>query len=276
MEKKTRKCKVHIGGERIVIENNGTRCKLCYEKNKQDKIKKNINKAKEIHNNKYDYSLVKYEKTTEKIIIICLEHGEFKQHIWNHLKGRGCPDCARKQKTHDKYIVVKKFTEIHGDIYDYSLVEYINDKVKVKIICKKHGVFQQNSMKHKSGQGCPSCRMSHGEQKIERFLENNQVLYEKQKKFEDCKNLNRLPFDFYLNEYEVCIEYDGEQHFEPRFENTEKSILNFEKIKKNDLIKEDFCKKNEIKLLRIPYFEKKNIEKIIEKEILKWKKIKKH
>ena len=117
--------------------------------------------------------------------------------------------------------------------------------------------------------------MSHGERDVKRYLDNNKILYESQKKFDKCKIINPLPFDFYLIDYNLCIEYDGEQHFEPRFSKSNKSVINFEKLQKSDFIKNDFCKKNDIKLLRIPYYDKKNIKDILEKEILKWEKRKK-
>lgn len=269
---RTRKCKSHPDGERIAIPNNGTRCRICYEDSKKKRVEKNIQKSMKIHGGKYDYSLTWYDKVKDKAKIICPKHGVFKQCIWNHLKGRGCPHCAREEKTDNKTGVITKFKEIHDEDYDYSLVEYVNDKVKVKIICPKHGVFEQHPMKHKTGQGCPKCRMSHGERKVKRFLDKNKVLYESQKKFSECKNLNPLPFDFYLPEFDVCIEYDGEQHFEPRFTKSKKSLSNFEKTKNNDSIKDDFCIDNNIGLLRIPYYDKDNIEIILEQEILEWEK----
>lgn len=83
-----------------------------------------------------------------------------------------------------------------------------------------------------------------------------------QKTFKDCQYRNPLPFDFYLEEYNLCIEYDGEQHFEPRFGEEE-----FEKTVVRDKIKTEFCNKNGITLLRIPYWEFKNIEKILIKKL---------
>jgi len=272
---RTRKCKLHPDGGRIIIPNNGTRCKICYEKSKKDRVEKNINKAIEVHSGRYDYSLVWYEKVKDKAKIICKKHGVFEQCIWNHLKGIGCPCCAKEEKTDDKSDAIKRFAEVHGDNYNYSLVEYVGDKTKVKIICENHGVFEQSPGKHKAGQGCPRCRLSHGEREVKRFLDNKRVLYESQKKFDECKNINYLPFDFYLPNYDMCIEYDGEQHFEPRFTISKKSDSNFKKIKENDSIKNEFCKKTNKKLLRIPYYDKKNIEAILEKEILKWEKRKK-
>lgn len=113
-------------------------------------------KAKLIHNNFYDYSLVKYIKSSSKIKIICPVHGIFEQTPNAHLSGQGCPMCSNnKISTSDEFI--KKAKNIHGNKYDYSLVEYKNNCIKVKIICHIHGEFQQKPTNHLQGQGCMLC-----------------------------------------------------------------------------------------------------------------------
>lgn len=82
------------------------------------------------------------------------------------------------------------------------------------------------------------------------------------KRFDGCKNQKKLPFDFYLNDFNIIIEYDGIQHFKPSFNEKE-----FKNIKVNDEIKNKFCKDNNIKLIRIPYWEFENIENILESVI---------
>ncbi|MFW5848008.1 MAG: hypothetical protein ACOCVF_03750, partial [bacterium] len=92
---------------------------------------------------------------------------------------------------------------------------------------------------------------SKGERQIRLFLEDNDIKYVYQKKFKNCKSTNLLPFDFYLPEYNMCIEYDGEQHFKPfRFE---KDDLKLKKRMNNDDIKNNFCENNNINLYRIKY-----------------------
>ena len=114
-----------------------------------------IERAKQAHGNKYDYSLVEYIATHKKIIICCCEHGEFLQRADSHLRGSGCPGCASTQGTTEEFI--QKAKEIHGDYYDYSLVEYTKNKNKVKIICPIHDEFEQTPDSHKRGSGCPKC-----------------------------------------------------------------------------------------------------------------------
>jgi hypothetical protein len=103
-----------------------------------------IERARKKHGDKYDYSKVNYINCSSNIIIICKKHGEFKQNTKHHLNGSNCPKCVgRHQYTADEFI--KKAKEKHEDKYDYSLTEYKTAKDKVKIICKKHGIFEQNS-----------------------------------------------------------------------------------------------------------------------------------
>ena len=123
-----------------------------------------INKANVKYNNKFDYSLVEFIDLKTTVKIICPEHGEFNQtpacHI-NTNKVYGCPKCgATKSKESlklglDKFIIKSK--TVFGELYDYSLAEYINNKTKVKLICKIHGIFEQAPNDHLRGSGCPKC-----------------------------------------------------------------------------------------------------------------------
>ena len=115
-----------------------------------------IEKAREIHGEIYDYSLVEYMNSYTKIKIICSKHGEFTQIPSNHLQRKGCEECGgtKKRTTQD---IIAEFSSIHGDKYDYSLVEYKNYDTKVKIICSKHGEFTQRPNDHLQGMGCDTC-----------------------------------------------------------------------------------------------------------------------
>jgi len=137
---------------------------------------------------------------------LCPEHGEFYQTIVDHLKF-GCKKCSRKFM--DLQLFINTANEIHNNKYDYSLVDYRNNHTKIKIICKKHGIFEQRPNDHLMKHGCPHCNESQGELKIAEYLDNNSILYERQKTFIDCKNIKKLPFDFFLPDFNICIEYDG-------------------------------------------------------------------
>lgn len=117
-----------------------------------------IKKAKNIHGDQYDYSLVEYTGSSKKVKIICPKHGVFEQVSNNHVSlKQGCPKCAGNHKLNSNSFK-NKANKIHGNIYDYSLVDYKSNKSKVKIICPIHGIFEQKPNDHISQkQGCPKC-----------------------------------------------------------------------------------------------------------------------
>ena len=225
-----------------------------------------IRRAKEIHNDKYDYSKLVYDGYRTPVRIICPIHGEFEQSVDNHLTNKsGCLKCSRDnhRMTTDKYI--EKAKKVHGDKYDYSLVDYINDKTKVKIICPVHGEFNQRPFIHLNNHGCPECSQFKGEKRITEILQKNDIRYETQKTFNGCRYKRKLKFDFYLPEYNTCIEYDGEHHFR---EVKYYGGSDFLQVSKNrDFIKNSYCKDNNITLIRIKYTEFDTIEDIINKKV---------
>jgi len=116
-----------------------------------------INKAQEIHNHKYDYSNINFTNMTTKIKIICKKHGEFEPLAGVHMRGSGCDKCSRNQSIISRKDFIECSINIHGNEYDYSKVEYINNTAKVIIICKEHGIFEQAPNSHLHGCGCPKC-----------------------------------------------------------------------------------------------------------------------
>jgi Zn finger protein HypA/HybF involved in hydrogenase expression len=258
------KCPIH--GEFNKTPNNHKNhkqgCPKCVGDKLSLKFRKEINvlikQFNKIHNNKYDYSFVNYINDRTKIKIKCPEHGIFEQIPSNHIKGVGCPICNGGVKlTLEDFI--NKSNKIHNNHYNYSLVEYENNKSKIKIICPNHGVFIKDARHHLSGGGCNICKLSKGELKIKKFLDDRNIKYIQQYKFIDCRNQKPLPFDFYLPEYNMCIEYNGEQHYKPL--NNFGGEKSFNKLKKRDGIKNSYCISNNIKLLIIKYDE--NLENVL-------------
>lgn len=212
-----------------------------------------INTFKKIHGNKYNYSLVKYRNSKTKIQIICPVHGVFEQLPHSHSKGFGCAKCADCH-VGDSENFIKNANKIHNNKYDYSKTLYKNAKTKLVIKCPEHGIFKQTPNKHLQGKGCPKCNTSKAEILIENYLIENKIKYITQHSFKNCKYKRPLKFDFYLPKHNMCIEFDGEQHFKKyRFEKNDER-LNIRK--KRDNIKTNYCKNNKIKLLRIKYDEK--------------------
>ena len=154
------------------------------------------------------------------------------------------------------YIILKaliKFLDNYGGLFN----------IKVIITCKEHGDFEQSPAHHLRGQSCPICNLSKGENKIKQLLDKMNIVYNRQHTFDKCVYKRKLQFDFYLPDYNICIEYDGIQHFKPiEFFG---GIKSFEECKEKDKIKFDHCIKNNISLLKIPYYDNANIEnKIID------------
>jgi len=149
----------------------GNGCKKCaIEKNKINKSSNTldfIKKAKKIHNNTYDYSLVDYIRCDSKIKIICKEHGIFEQTPNCHLRGYKCPNCFKI--TTEEF--VKKSEKIHKKKYIYEKTKYSGSEKKVTIKCPKHGFFEQAANNHLSGKGCGKCAGKNmtNEEIIEKF-----------------------------------------------------------------------------------------------------------
>jgi len=116
-----------------------------------------IDKARFVHGDKYDYTLVDYKNSRSKVKIICPIHGVFEKIATEHLQGKGCRLCKLKDRTHTKSTFVEKSRVVYEDKYDYSLVEYINSSTRVKIICPIHGIFEQKPVEHTRGYGCVKC-----------------------------------------------------------------------------------------------------------------------
>lgn len=115
-----------------------------------------IKKANQKHNFKYDYSLVEYKNSLLKVKIICKIHGVIEQSPARHLAGDGCVICSGRFKNTNADFI-EKANVIHRNTYDYSLIDYVNNTTKVKIICKIHGAFKMRPNNHLNGQKCPEC-----------------------------------------------------------------------------------------------------------------------
>lgn len=187
------------------------------------------------------------EKITIKNVVMGSEHSI---RVGWLLKGVGLSIVNAVDKTD---FIKKEFVLKHGDTYNYDLVHYNGKDVSVKIICPVHGIFKQTPMNHKLGSGCPTCKESKGEREIRELLINNNTDFVPQHTFDDCKHVRCLPFDFYLPEHNICIEYHGIQHYEPiEFFG---GLPKFKERQYRDKIKGVYCKNNSIPLIKIKYNE---------------------
>lgn len=189
----------------------------------------------------------------------------------NLISGKGCPKCGLKKRisaiTKTKQQFVIELSHVSPDIE--VIGDYINTNTQILCKCKNDGnewlATPSNLLK---GTGCPICNCSHGETAIKNALIKLNIDFMMQYKFVDCKKIRQLPFDFYIPKYNLCIEYDGQQHFRPvNFGgcSDEQALGLYNRTKENDLIKNRYCKENNIDLLRIKYSDFDNIENIIQK-----------
>lgn len=217
-------------------------------------IKESINK----HGIKYDYSKVDYIGNKSHVIIVCPTHGEFTQAPIKHLLADiPCLRCSYESRKKNFSDFISECHLKHNNKYDYSKCVYVDYSTKMEIICVKHGSFWQTPKSHLGyAHGCSSCNESRGEKYIRSILDRYNISYNCQHRFDDCKSIRTLPFDFYIQSLNMCIEFDGLHHYED---------THFHKVadvKKHDEIKNTWCKNNNIKLLRISYLEKENFEQI--------------
>tara|TARA_B110000977_G_C11032865_1_gene475932 strand:+ start:68 stop:1636 length:1569 start_codon:yes stop_codon:yes gene_type:complete len=141
----------------------GHECMNCTGKVKIT-LDKFLERSKEHHGDKYDYSKVKINKNVNhqsKLTIICPIHGEFKQMMMNHVSGRGCEKCSFKlisdKQSFSREDFIEKSQKVHGDKYNYDKVNYKTMVIDVIIVCKEHGDFLQQPFIHSVGSGCPKC-----------------------------------------------------------------------------------------------------------------------
>ena len=266
-----------------------------------------IKRANKVHDNKYNYSLVEYKNTHNKIKIICLKHGIFEQTPNKHLKGQGCIECSGKKKLtkkefikrankvhdnkynhiHDKVIIncpihgefeqvanshlngngckmcgyinvskkgrllkndfIKRVKKIHDNKYDYSLVKYLGIFYKVKIICPRHGTFEQTPDNHLQGKGCPKCThiVSKPEKEIGSFLDYLKVNY----KQSDRSIIKPYELDIVIPSKKLSIEFNG------KYWHSNEKILERTNGKMNaqeyHQMKTDMCNEKGYKLLHI-------------------------
>lgn len=189
------------------------------------------------------------------------------------LDGTGCPVCANEHRTNKRKKSQEQFVaelfKINPNIQ--VLGEYKNNKTKIKVKCINcNRIWYVKAGHLLEGHGCRCNRVSKGEDKISKCLDLYKIKYITEYRFNNCKYKSKLPFDFYLPDYNMCIEYDGEQHYIPvTFGGItkEQAVENLKQYQLRDDIKTIYCQDNNIKLLRIPYWEINNIEEILNKEL---------
>lgn len=227
--------------------------KQFQKENPTIKILNEFHRTKDILNFKCD--VCNYEWSTSANAVI------------NNNKFCGCPKCNRVAPVSEQEMIDR----LHKN---NSRVEYVSGYAKLLshatfrcVDCGNIWSTPANSVLQ--GRGCPKCNKSKGELKIANSLDNIGVKYEEQYSFDDCRYIRPLPFDFYIESHNIAVEFDGIQHFEPiRFDKHNKKGTpqeRFKELQKRDNIKTNYCKDNNITLIRIPYTDFDDIEDILNK-----------
>lgn len=247
---------------------------FCDECKKKIRIYNLYSKAIEACNKKgykllSDKSDIKNNVTYVKYL--CKHHGEQSMRISNLISGRNCPQCkidaAREKYKINPDEVEKRVCKCGGELINKN--DYKNQYEKNLIIlcprCKNAFTTSLVLFTQHGGQVCKECYSSEsiGEMKIRKYLEENKILFQQEKWFPDCRDVNPLPFDFYLLELNTIIEFDGRQHFEE----TNHFTYSFQTVKKHDNIKNNYCLINNINLIRIPYTEINHISEILNEKL---------
>ena len=211
----------------------------------------------------------KYITNKTPLTCKCLIDGNIWTTNFANLQRSGCPVCALKKIGDDKRYNINK---VKNELFEISpnititSKEYFRSDYKLDCVCEKGHKFKSSWDNLKQGKGCPICKQSKLEKAIYLHLTDNNINFKTQKRFDDCRAIKPLPFDFYVPELNLCIEADGIQHSEPcDWFGGEKQ---FKKQQEYDNIKNEFCKSNNINLLRIRHDEIDFIPQILEENVL--------
>ncbi len=242
---------------------------------------------------KTDYILLSDEKdyidsATNSLKYICSKHEDkgIQTISLGHLQsGRGCYYCgwevteaAHRIDPEENKLFCEQLCESKG--FEFVDVIKIENIWHIKYICKNHRdkgiqIMRKGNMTRDFIIGCPYCfqksNISKGEKTIADILTEWNINFIPQFRFEDCKDILTLPFDYYLPDNNMCIEYDGEGHYLPiQFNRSspEQAEASYKSTIKHDQIKNEYCASNNISLIRIPYYDFKNIETILYKELI--------
>lgn len=215
---------------------------------------------------------------------ICPKHkqyGEQKISLGHLMSGRGCFYCGRERTIDSKTINlnnIKPYQDLcMSKNFTFDSVYRKNGKIYINYVCNRHkniGIqtMQHQNMKRDFVNGCPYCGESNGEFQVRKILEDLQISYKPQYKFNDLKDNGFLRFDFYIGDMRKAIEFDGIQHYVPtRFNGITEERANelFKETKKHDEMKNQYCANNNIELLRIPYYDIDNVRNIVYDFILR-------
>lgn len=259
-----------------VLHDNRHQCKKCTSKKwSNDEF---LNKVKEVRGEGYIF-MEEYKGSQKNIKVKHVECG-YEYYVTPDAflnQKQQCPKCQGKIELNLE-LAKEKLSKM-AKCNDYEILDgnrNINNNYILKIKHLKCGtIFKSNySSFINNDSNCPVCKGYKNEINISNILKTNNIIFESQYKFHDCRYKNPLPFDFAIfdksGNLKFLIEYQGEHHYMPiKFGGVsdERAEIHFDMVKRNDKIKYEYCKNKNINLVLIPYTESKNIENIILKLI---------
>ena len=221
-----------------------------------------INQANLTHKEVYKYDKVNYINSHTNILITCNKHGDFPQLPTHHLKGSGCPKCGNEQTGIKSRITIEEFINqaniIHGNKYDYSKTKVKGSHKYLTVICPKHGEWDVLQTNHLSGYGCPKC-LHKAEGRICEYILKKNILIREYK-------IKTKRYDFYLPQFNLIIERDGEQHYKDS--QIRGGVIKVKDQQRNDKLKTKYAKENNFRIARLPYWLTKKEEEIEIENIL--------
>ena len=253
-------------------------CRKCIPKKISDGSKHNkaityIQKAQEVCNNN-GYELLttpeEYEGVKMQVRFICPKHGEQHMMLDNMIRGHKCRKCSYEQRgrnlAYDIENVKNNIESINGNtlLNPEEYTDTVTRNLRIRCSCGRVFTTSYTNYRKANVNRCPSCAqsISVAENKIMHYLDDQHISYVREKRFIDCRDKKALPFDFYIPSRNLVIEYDGKHHYQPI-----QNRGSFETIIQHDKIKDDYCKRNGIDILRIPYWDTKDMVKIIENKL---------
>lgn len=244
-------------------------CSKCVKLSQTFSKETFIQKSTERHGHKYEYLFDTYTSLSHIYEFKCNLHDFiFLQNGQKHLQGEGCEKCKRSGRKDINWLqslAKNNFGECLSTVYSGS-----NNKVKYNWKCELGHVWTSTAGNISKGKWCPTCKESKGERRISKYLQSVGLVintdFFREHKFDKCIYKKRLPFDFYIPKLNMCIEYDGIQHFKKATGSWGKHV-DLQQLQYRDSIKTKFCIDNSIKLLRISYKDFDKIESILQAEL---------
>lgn len=234
------------------------------KRSKEDRLEIVKKRCEEIN---YTLVTTEYINNKTKLDIICDKghewHPTFDNFIYKNRKCRKCADIQNGINQKEKWDDIVNIVESAGYTLLSTEEEYKNQKSKLRALCSNNHEYEFFIGNFKKGKRCSKCNMSGGEQEIERILNKYCIDHIFNYRFKDSYMKNK-PYDFYIPHLDLCIEYEGHQHYHLQFGNSLLDLMNRKYI---DDIKNEYCWCNDLQLIRIPYWDFDIIEEIIVREL---------